>query len=368
MNPILIISLSRRYGGADVRVFEMASALDGDYPYGVVTLKNSILHKNLVKAGLNVLPVSFSRGDPRLAFSIYRIIKRGAFEIIDMHNPQSHLWGIIASKMASLPSTITTVHNSRDLTAPFYKNLLYEKVMQLNSRLNSRFIAVSQSVFNYLLELNVKPERISLISSGIAFPESFSNYHNLTLRQSFGWGSDHYVVIVVGRLEPVKGHAYLVEALKSVVSVHTQIRCLFVGDGREREALKLQVKEFYLEKYVHFAGFREDIRSLLAASDAFCMPSLSEGLPYALLEAGACRLPLLVTAVGGMAEFLQDDETAIMVRPKDPKALSEGLLKLIDHPQKSKDLGLAASEMVRHNFSIEKMTSKTLAVYAGVIR
>jgi glycosyltransferase involved in cell wall biosynthesis len=366
MDPVLIINLSRWFGGAEVRVFDIASALEGRCPYGVVTLEHSSLHEKLQKAKLNVLALPFSRGDFRLALSILRIIKKHGYMIVDMHNPQSHLWGMIASKMAGLSRTVTTVHNSRDLTAPFIKTLLYEKVMQMNALLDSNFIAVSPSVHKYLTTLHIRSERISMVPNGIAIPDPSRNHDRSELRRSFGWDENHFVVIVVGRLESVKGHAFLIEALKSVVQIHSNIRCFFAGDGRERHALQSQVKASNLENYVHFAGFREDISSLLAASDLFCMPSLSEGLPYALLEACACRLPVLVTQVGGMAEFLKQGETAVMVSPQNAETLSKGLLSMIEDPRKAKAMGDAAFELVRQQLSIEKMISKTLSIYSGL--
>lgn len=364
MYPVLIINLSRWFGGAEVRVFEIASALEGLCPYAVVTLRNSPLHLKLMKAKLNVLPLPFFRGDFRLALSISEIIKKHGYKIVDMHNPQSHLWGMLASKMAGLSCTVSTVHNSKDLTAPFIKTFIYEKVMQMNGLLGSKFIAISQSIHEYLTTLHIRPEKIFLIQNGIAIPNLSKNNNPLELRRSFGWDENHFIVIVVGRLEPVKGHKFLIEALRSVVQIHPNIRCLFVGDGRDRDALQLQVKTSNLERHIHFAGFREDVQSLLVASDLFCMPSLSEGLPYALLEACACRLPLLVTQVGGMAEFLKHGETALMVPPQNAETLSKGLLTIIEYPRRAKAMGNAAFELIREQFDMEKMISKTLSFYA----
>jgi glycosyltransferase involved in cell wall biosynthesis len=118
-----------------------------------------------------------------------------------------------------------------------------------------------------------------------------------------------------------------------------------------------------LQDRIHFAGFRDDIPALLQASDAFCLPSLSEGLPYALLEAGSYRLPLLVTRVGGMAELLTHKQTAFLAPPADPLALAEGLRWLIDHPQETSVLGQAAFDLIRQRFNPEKMIAQTLAVY-----
>jgi glycosyltransferase involved in cell wall biosynthesis len=136
-----------------------------------------------------------------------------------------------------------------------------------------------------------------------------------------------------------------------------------VGEGRSRAALEAQVRLAGLEERVHFAGFRDDIPALLGASDAFCLPSLSEGLPYALLEACAQRLPLLVTQVGGMAELLTHKRTAYLAPPAKPEALADGLAWLVEHPQAAASMGQAAFDHVRQCFSPEDMVARTLKVY-----
>ena len=183
------------------------------------------------------------------------------------------------------------------------------------------------------------------------------------LLESLRWDEDVFTVTVVARLEPVKGHTFLIEALRQATRERPRLCCLIVGEGRTRNALEAQIRSAHLEHRVHLAGFRDDVPALLCASDAFCLPSLSEGLPYALLEACAHRLPLLVTRVGGMAELLTHQHTAFLVPPLDPEALARGLCWLIDHPRKAAAMGRAAFEEVQQRFSPDEMIAKTLAVY-----
>src|SRR6266705_3466417 len=110
---VLILDLAKYYGGADVRVLELARALDGfRYPYAVGTLAGSPLHQQLVKENLASLPVPFSRGDLRLLLFLICVIRRGHFDILDAHNPQSQFWGQMASIMAGGVKLISTVHSA----------------------------------------------------------------------------------------------------------------------------------------------------------------------------------------------------------------------------------------------------------------
>lgn len=365
IGPALIVNLSMRYGGADVRVFELAKALHGRIPYAVATLNDSPIHHRLVNAGLVSLPLTFSRGDPRLLAALISIIRKRSFRVVDAHNSQSQFWGILAAYFTGLPVRVVTVHSSYRSENIGLKGWLYEQVLKLNARLNSHFVAVSQSVYDYLVEINIRKENISLIYNSIKLPEGRPGLKNFSLRESFGWDKDVCVVIAVGRLEPVKGHRFLIDAISQVISLRPNVRCLIVGEGRARESLEDQVKNLGLMNHVRLAGFRSDIPELLNMSNIFCMPSLSEGLPYAVLEASAVRLPMIVSEVGEMARLLKHGENALLVQPGDSGLLAKSLFRLIDLPEDAARLGNAAYNMVREKLSMEQMITKTMEVYAS---
>lgn len=365
MPPVLIVDLVKRYGGAEVRVLDMARSLHfRRQPYAVATLSGSPLHRRLEAAGLQALPIPYKRSDPRLALFLKQAICSGGYRILDAHNVQSQFWAQLAGWLAGVSSRVSTIHsNYRQEYGGSLKGRLYEQVLRLNARWNVRFVAVSEAVSGYLQEIGIPPDRISLIHNSIQLPEQAPVGKDIALLDSFGWSEDVYIVSVVARLEPVKGHTFLIEALRQVASARPRLRCLVVGDGRTREVLESQVRESGLGNTVHFAGFREDIPALLRTSDAFCLPSLSEGLPYALLEACAQRLPVLVTGVGGMAKLLNHKQTGYLVPSADPAALAAGLCWLIDHPDDAAVLGQAAFRLLQQKFSPVEMIDRTLAVY-----
>ena len=363
--PILIVNLSKMFGGAEKRVIDIAQALDGNYSYGVTTLEGSPLHQQLINAHLVAIPMKFRRCDPRLLVSHWHAIRKYGFKTVDAHNAQSQLWGLLAASLCDVPMRISTVHSSYNMSEGRIKGRIYGNVLKLNGLLKCRFIAVSESVVDYLRSMGINKDSISLIHNGISVPikpifESKNNLKNL-----FGWESDTFLVVVIGRLEPVKGHTYLIDALSQVVGQIPQIRCLIVGEGRLSHSLAEKVKKLHLQEYIRFTGFRRDIKNILKNSDGFCLASLTEGLPYALLEACSYGIPLLVTNVGGMAKVLTHNKTAILVPPADPTALGKGLIKLVENQEQNIHLAMAAHELAVECFSIEKMLHKSLCVYAG---
>ena len=361
---ILIIDLAKHYGGAEVRVFDLAKALHGRCQYSVATLINSPLHQRLNAAKLISLPVPYSRGDPRLLFFLLREIRRAGYQVVDAHNPQSQFWGLLAAKLAKTVVKVSTVHSAyRFEHSGSPKGRVYEFVLRLNALWGCNFIAVSESINTYLQKNGIPSERINLIHNSLSLPARSSSRSGLPLLQSLGWGKEAYVVIVVARLEPVKGHTFFIEAFRKVAKEFPQLRCLIVGEGRLRSELDDQIRKFNLSNRVYLTGYRDDVPSLLRESDVFCLPSLSEGLPYALLEACAYKLPLLVTRVGGMADLLTHKQTAFFVPPSDSEALAAGLRWLINSPKGASQLGQAAFSWLQHHFNPEEMIAKTLAVY-----
>jgi glycosyltransferase involved in cell wall biosynthesis len=155
----------------------------------------------------------------------------------------------------------------------------------------------------------------------------------------------------------------MIRALTSIKPIYPDVRCLFVGEGRIRDILELQVKEADLIGIVHFAGFRDDVTELLQASDIFAIPSLSEGLPYALLEAASQKVPILASQVGGMAQLLTHRKDAYMIPPSDVAALSEGLRWMLDNEPKCHTMAATAYDLVKDLYSMEKMISQTMSVY-----
>jgi glycosyltransferase involved in cell wall biosynthesis len=363
----LIVNLSLRYGGADVRVIALAQAFAArNMHYTVAVIPNSGLQRKLAAEGLNHIVVPHGRGSPLAAAFIRGIVNDGKYNVVDAHNLQSQFWSHTATLGMKNIQRISTVHSSyRFEFGSSIKGHSYEQVIRLNAVQGCRFITVSEAVRDYLTDtVGIDAARINLIHNSIPLPTDPQPNKNHALIHELGW-TDKTIIAVVGRLEVVKGHEFLIRALTSLKPIYPQLRCLVVGDGRIRDILELQIADAGLGDIIHFAGFRDDVNTLLQASDIFAIPSLSEGLPYALLEASAQKVPVLASAVGGMAQLLRHKETAYLVPPSDAPALAEGLRWLLDNVDKRQAMAEAAYQHVKQAYSIEALLEQTLAVYTG---
>jgi glycosyltransferase involved in cell wall biosynthesis len=210
----------------------------------------------------------------------------------------------------------------------------------------------------------VAQSKVNVVPNAIEVRKEPSRSRELELIRRLGWHSN-FLVTSVGRLEEVKGHTYLLSAMKLVLQQCPDARCLIVGDGRLRQQLEVQVVELGLTGYVHLSGFSDDVPQILNATDVMCMPSLSEGLPFAVLEACAHQVPLLVSGVGGMAKLLTHGQTAYVTPPADSDSLARGIEWYFTHPGEATRIARIAHELVLERFSVDAMLACTLEAYRG---
>jgi glycosyltransferase involved in cell wall biosynthesis len=146
-------------------------------------------------------------------------------------------------------------------------------------------------------------------------------------RAALGFRDDWQVIGTLGRLVEVKGQRYLIEALATLpATTHVAL----IGDGPERMALERLAREAGVASRVHFLGLRSDPENILPAFDVFCLPSLNEGLPRAVLEAQACGIPVVASDVGALRQAIADGGR--VVPPKDTAALAAALAELLAAP------------------------------------
>lgn len=355
---VLIVSIGRSFGGVDVRVAATCAAL-ADHPHHAVVLAGSELHDRLRGRDEPLVVSRHGRWSPRVVPLLVRTLRRDRPVTVDAHNVQSQLWAALAARLVPGTRLVATMHSaySREYpTGP--RHWLFPQVVRLCRLAGARFVAVSPAVADWLAEQGVPAGRVTLIENAIAQREDSQP----APRAEIGADAGALVVCAVGRLAPVKGHTVLLEALARLAPSEGRLQLVIVGEGPQRAELESLARSLGLSDRVTFTGFRRDVDRILAASDIFCMPSLSEGLPFALLEAASARLPIVASEVGGMAELLAGTGAARLVPPGDPDALARALGELAADPEARRRLGAAGAELVQSRYSAERWRRETLEV------
>lgn len=359
---VLLLALSRSFGGAEVRVLTQARALHArNIPCSVAVLPNSQLHQQLQAEALPHITLKSGRGSLAMLTELRNHIQRGGFNVIDAHNVQSIWWGMWAGTWAGVPRRVATIHSDFAAEYPGIKGKLYAGVLTLTRGVTHHLINVTE-VLQSQATIRGLAHKSTLIPNAVPVPAQPLQGRRHDIAADWGYSPQDVIVGIVGRLVPVKGHAYLIEAFAQLQDL-PQLKLVIVGNGALEDALKAQVNALGLGAQVHFTGFRQDIPDVMQNLDVLCMASLSEALPYVILEAASFARPLLVTEVGGLKTLLQTEQTALLVPPQNASALADALRRLATDAPFRERLGLAAYTLVRERFSVERMMQQILAVY-----
>jgi glycosyltransferase involved in cell wall biosynthesis len=189
------------------------------------------------------------------------------------------------------------------------------------------------------------------------------------LRRRFGIAEGERVVLSVGRLSKEKAHADLIEAFKLLGAKAPDLNCklLIVGDGPERASLETAARASGENDRITFAGQVSNVQPFYAAADVFVLPSHSEGSPNVLLEAMAAEVPIVTTAVGGVPEIVTNEESALLVAPKNPQALAAAIDRMLQDEALAHRLTTVASALVAREHSPEAYTRSLISLYQEVI-
>lgn len=213
----------------------------------------------------------------------------------------------------------------------------------------------------------IRFEDISVQHNAIRREQPVKGAETESLRERLGIAANERVVLTVGRLSREKAQFDLIAAFKRFGDAKPEIssKLIIVGDGPERARLEAEAES--LRGRVIFTGQVRDIRTFYALADAFVLPSASEGSPNVLLEAMAANLPIVATAVGGVPEMVENNETALLVPPNDPSSIAAAIARILTDRELSKLLTKNAATLVDTRYTPENYVRSLVEIYREVI-
>jgi len=226
-----------------------------------------------------------------------------------------------------------------------------------------RILCVSRHVHIDLAAHGVTGAGIQVCHNGIQVPARPGPRERMQARLALGLEPHHFAVGCTGRLVRIKGQRYLLEAAARARPRIAGLRLVLVGEGPERASLELLAHQLDLAGITMFPGMRDDAEALLPAFDVYASPSLSEGLPLAVLEAMAAERPVIGTRVGGTPEALADGAAGVLIEPGQAGPLAGALERLFHEPRLRGELGTVARKRVIERFSVEGMIEATEAAF-----
>jgi glycosyltransferase involved in cell wall biosynthesis len=291
-------------------------------------------------------------------FALRSVIARERPDVVHLHTSRAHVLGAMAARLTGTRVVIATRRMDDPIKMVWPNTSAYGKW-------TSAIVAISSAVRDAMIRCGVDPAKIRLIPSGTDIDRFENAAADLGLRSRLGIDAGVPLVCVAAALAERKGIRYLIEAAALLNAKGAPVHLVIAGEGDLRDELERLARD--LGVGASFVGFYDDMPTLLASVDVFAMPSTSEGLGVAVLEAMAAARPVVASAVGGLKESVVDGVTGLLVSPADAHALAEGIGKLISNPSVAGRFGSAGRARVRENFSLENMARLNEALYFELV-
>lgn len=360
MLKVLHIVLGLQIGGLEKFVLDLTDSYQAKVQSTILCLADPhAQHKIDTKAEI-------IRWDKREGISlplvgkIFKLVKRGGFELIHSHNPSPHFYGAIAGWLAGVP-VVHTKHG-RNYPGNFKKVLLN----RIASRLSQRIVAVSSDAADVCRHIEKIPSlKVQTILNGVD-TQRFSPGVRSHLRAKLGLAENIPLLGIVARLSPEKNHLLLLDVCRVLKTNRSLFHLVIVGDGPLREDLEHGVASRGLGDSVTFLGMRQDVSELVKEFDVFVLSSTTEGVSLTLLEAMSSCVPVVATDVGGNSEVVADGVTGFIV-PQVPEAMSEKIEWLLVNKLHREEMGRAARARVLDEFTLQQASDQYLYLYNSLV-
>ncbi len=373
VTPINVLDLRDTYeiGGPGKTILETYRAVDPArfrLHLGVFAAAGEDAETPFVTAARGCgMPVHVLRGsnqyDPRLIWRLAGLVSSLDIDLVHAHEVKSDVIAYLASFLRRTP-IVTTMHGWIG-NSPKQRFLI-----GLDKRVARRFdcvISVSEQMTRALHEAGVRPARVQLVHNAIVIERYRRTGAVGFLRKLLGRTIVGPVAVSIGRLSREKGHAELVQAVSIAAQRGHRLSVVLAGDGPERANLTQQVEASGLSEWVHLAGHVDRPEQLLEEADLAVLPSHTEGLPNAALEALAMEVPVLATRVGGTPDVIIDGETGRLVEAHAPMALADALVEFLSDPAPWKRMAERGRALVERQFNFDARTRTIESIYAGLV-
>ena len=325
---ILFVITSLGYGGAERLLIHYVSKLNkSKYDFLVCSLRDK--PDDLVPEISKHTPVKKlnlkNKFNPFIVLRLIRLFKEYKPDLIHTHLFQPRIYATLAYIFYRNSILITQKHNNVNAI----KHNIFILIEMVCISLNKKVIAISESVKNSLIKFElVSPKKIYLLPNCIDY-----QHFNNTSNSSEELNKQDIIIGAIGRLERQKGVKYLILAMKIILSKYPAAILDIIGDGSQLDKLKKLTAKLGISNSVKFFGKFGDVKPFYSKMDIFVLSSVYEGFGIVLLEAMASGVPIVATNVDGIKEVVSDMKSGILIPSKNPQAIADAVIKLIENPQ-----------------------------------
>jgi len=355
---ILFIANHLNVGGITSYLYTLAGGLKEKGHNVYLASSGGVLTEKFIALGIKHIRVPLMTKkeiSPKIIFSFFKLrkqVKKLNIDLVHSNSRTTQVLGDLLSRALAIPH-IFTCHG-------FFRPKLSRRLFPC---WGAGVIAISQEVKEHLIaDLKLDEKKISVINNGIDTGNFGDFSARAGLRKDLGI-NDAPLVGIIARICDVKGHIYLIRAMRRVMEIFPTAKLLIIGEGKIKNVLIKEVYILGIKENVLFIPEAGNTRDMLAAMDIFVMPSLQEGLGLALMEAMAQGLAVVGSAVGGIKTLIQDRINGLLVGPADVEGLAAAIIELLKDYKLRQGLGIKARKFIMDNFSKERMIDYTEGVY-----
>jgi len=367
MKPLRVLEMIDKpfLGGGQKVLLSLAGGLDRErFDVSVCARDGGPLAEAVRRLGRRFHPAEFSKtAGRRLVEDLRRLLVAGGIDVLHTHGGVAGLFGRRAAKKAGTPVVVHTLHGIHYL---HYRNPILRRMFvgleRRFSRSTDAVVCVSEADRATAVRMRLAPvSRLRLIRNGIEPPRAGEGAEG-------GRKFEAPVVGTVARLHRQKGVAYLLKAAEALGRVRPEVKVVVVGGGPLEAKFREALGRSGVGRSVVLLGERADAADILSTFDVFVLPSLWEGLPLVLVEAAARGKPIVATDIDGVREVLRDGETGLLVPPRDPAALTDAVIRLLDDPALARRLAERAKAEIPPRFTLDRMVAEYASLYLELSR
>lgn len=358
---ILLLTTHLDFGGISIYCVSLAKALKDSGHEVAIASNGGVLAGGLKNHGIQHIQINIktkSEFSPLIWKAYAKLVetfKAYRPQVIHVHTRVTQVLAWIIYKKTGIPY-ISTCHG-------FFRPHLGRKMLGFWGK---KVVAISEAVREHLVnDLKVKKEDICLVNNGIdikKFSAPVNEKQKAAYKSRLGI-KEGPVVGIIARLSPVKGHKFLLLAMKEVLKKQPDAQILIIGEGPEKKELADLTIKLGLGECTFIEESVFDTTVPLSIMDVFVLPSIQEGLGLTLMEAMVAGVPVIGSNVGGVYSLIKDGQTGLLVPSQDPAALAAAILRLLADRGLALNMAKAAKALITQKFSLQEMAKKIEAIY-----
>jgi glycosyltransferase involved in cell wall biosynthesis len=363
---ILFVITKASWGGAQRYVFDLArAAKEKGYDTAVAYGTDGHLREQCDAYGIRTiaLPTLARDINPKSEWESFKslrtVIKEEHPDIIHVNSSKAGL-ALLAARLERVPKIIFTAHGwAFNEKRPWWQKLVLRVIYTVTVYLAHTTICVSDAVrrdMGWLPNISLKT-----IKHGIDTPAFLGKEE--ARAKLVPEHTDGTWVGMIAELHPTKRVQDAIDAIAELSPTHPDLRLVVIGNGELKEWLLSRIEHYKLTDRMHLVGFVPEAETYLRAFDFFLMPSRTEALGLALIEAGYAGLPVVAARAGGIPEIVHHKKTGLLIPSENPHALARALRTLLENPETARIYATDLEAHTKEKFSKERMLSETFVLY-----